>query len=122
MAGQSVAVIGNGSIGHDIPEVFAGADWRVTLIGRNAESLEGCARQNWSEPSDVRSPWAGQRSAARNGVLAGHDDDAARGDGWCRSRDRGLTRGHGAEAQAAPRRTDPLAQADRASRGTPGRS
>ena len=40
MAGQSIAVIGNGIIGHGIAEVFAGAGWRVTLIGRNAASLE----------------------------------------------------------------------------------
>ncbi|MBV8963618.1 MAG: 3-hydroxyacyl-CoA dehydrogenase family protein [Hyphomicrobiales bacterium] len=40
MATQSVAVIGNGIIGHGIAEVFAKADWRVTLIGRSAKSLD----------------------------------------------------------------------------------
>ncbi|MBV8768088.1 MAG: 3-hydroxyacyl-CoA dehydrogenase family protein [Hyphomicrobiales bacterium] len=40
MAAQTIAVIGNGIIGHGVSEVFAKAGWRVTLIGRSAKSLE----------------------------------------------------------------------------------
>jgi 3-hydroxybutyryl-CoA dehydrogenase len=40
MAAQSVAVIGNGIIGHGIAEVFSGAGWRVNLIGRSDASLQ----------------------------------------------------------------------------------
>ncbi|MGX5832418.1 3-hydroxyacyl-CoA dehydrogenase family protein [Mesorhizobium sp. 43Arga] len=36
----SMAVIGNGVIGHGIAEVFAKAGWDVCLIGRSHESLE----------------------------------------------------------------------------------
>src|SRR6266403_1962661 len=37
----TMAVIGNGIIGHGIAEIFAGAGWQVLLIGRNAASLDG---------------------------------------------------------------------------------
>jgi 3-hydroxybutyryl-CoA dehydrogenase len=40
MAARSIAVIGNGIIGHGIAEVFAKAGRRVTLIGRSDASLE----------------------------------------------------------------------------------
>ncbi|MBV8185059.1 MAG: 3-hydroxyacyl-CoA dehydrogenase family protein [Hyphomicrobiales bacterium] len=40
MASRSVAVIGNGIIGHGVAEVFAKAGWRVTLIGRSEASLK----------------------------------------------------------------------------------
>jgi 3-hydroxybutyryl-CoA dehydrogenase len=36
---RTMAVIGNGIIGHGIAEVFAGAGWKVRLIGRDAKSL-----------------------------------------------------------------------------------
>ncbi|KRQ95151.1 3-hydroxyacyl-CoA dehydrogenase family protein [Bradyrhizobium valentinum] len=36
----SMAVIGNGVIGHGIAEVFAKAGWEVCLIGRSQESLQ----------------------------------------------------------------------------------
>jgi 3-hydroxybutyryl-CoA dehydrogenase len=36
---RTMAVIGNGIIGHGIAEVFAGAGWRVHLVGRDAKSL-----------------------------------------------------------------------------------
>ncbi|PDQ22586.1 hypothetical protein CN311_03140 [Mesorhizobium sanjuanii] len=36
----TMAVIGNGVIGHGIAEVFAKAGWEVCLIGRSQESLE----------------------------------------------------------------------------------
>jgi len=36
---REIAVIGNGIIGHGIAEIFAGAGWRVALIGRNETSL-----------------------------------------------------------------------------------
>jgi 3-hydroxybutyryl-CoA dehydrogenase len=37
---RRVAVVGNGIIGHGIAEIFAGAGWRVTLIGRSTPSLD----------------------------------------------------------------------------------
>ena len=40
MAASSVAVIGNGIIGHGVAEVFSKAGWRVTLIGRSDASLQ----------------------------------------------------------------------------------
>src|SRR5258705_13268818 len=36
---RTIAVIGNGIIGHGIAEIFAAGGWRVRLIGRRAESL-----------------------------------------------------------------------------------
>src|SRR5260221_12919927 len=36
---RTIAVIGNGIIGHGIAEIFAAGGWRVRLIGRKAESL-----------------------------------------------------------------------------------
>jgi 3-hydroxybutyryl-CoA dehydrogenase len=36
---RTMAVLGNGIIGHGIAEVFAGAGWRVHLVGRDAKSL-----------------------------------------------------------------------------------
>jgi len=36
---RTMAVVGNGIIGHGIAEVFAGAGWRVRLIGRDKRSL-----------------------------------------------------------------------------------
>ncbi len=36
---RTMAVIGNGIIGHGIAEIFAAAGWRVHLVGRNATSL-----------------------------------------------------------------------------------
>jgi 3-hydroxybutyryl-CoA dehydrogenase len=36
---RGMAVIGNGIIGHGIAEIFAGAGWRVRLIGRSTNSL-----------------------------------------------------------------------------------
>src|SRR6185437_15220629 len=38
---RTMAVIGNGIIGYGIAEVFAGAGWKVRLIGRDAKSLAG---------------------------------------------------------------------------------
>jgi 3-hydroxybutyryl-CoA dehydrogenase len=38
-AKRTVAVIGNGIIGHGIAEIFAGAGWQVWLVGRGAKSL-----------------------------------------------------------------------------------
>jgi 3-hydroxybutyryl-CoA dehydrogenase len=38
---RTIAVIGNGIIGHGISEIFAKAGWQVRLIGRNKSSLEG---------------------------------------------------------------------------------
>lgn len=38
-AKRTIAVIGNGIIGHGIAEIFAGAGWHVRLIGRSAKSL-----------------------------------------------------------------------------------
>jgi 3-hydroxybutyryl-CoA dehydrogenase len=37
---KTIAVIGNGIIGHGIAEIFAGGGWRVILIGRNPQSLD----------------------------------------------------------------------------------
>src|SRR5438477_4617352 len=39
IASRTIAVIGNGIIGHGIAEIFAAAGWRVRLIGRSAQSL-----------------------------------------------------------------------------------
>ena len=36
---RTIAVIGNGIIGHGIAEIFAMAGWQVRLIGRSAASL-----------------------------------------------------------------------------------
>jgi 3-hydroxyacyl-CoA dehydrogenase len=53
MAGQSIAVIGNGIIGHGVTEVFAGADWRATLGATprvsklRSPSLERAWRCSW---------------------------------------------------------------------------
>ena len=41
MADRTIAVIGNGIIGHGIAEIFAGAGWQVRLIGRSKASLDG---------------------------------------------------------------------------------
>ena len=82
MAGQSVAVVGNGIIGHGIAEVFAGAGWRVTLIGRNAASPRGSGRQDRGEPSDVRSHGLvseAQRAAALSRVTTTTRLEAAAG-------------------------------------------
>lgn len=40
MAGERIAVIGNGIIGHGVAQIFAGAGHSVTMIGRSANSLE----------------------------------------------------------------------------------
>jgi 3-hydroxybutyryl-CoA dehydrogenase len=37
---KTIAVIGNGIIGHGIAEIFAGGGWHVVLIGRNPRSLD----------------------------------------------------------------------------------
>jgi 3-hydroxybutyryl-CoA dehydrogenase len=37
---RTIAVIGNGIIGHGIAEIFAGAGWQVRLIGRSRPSLD----------------------------------------------------------------------------------
>ncbi|MGI5090229.1 NAD(P)-binding domain-containing protein [Treponema sp. OMZ 305] len=39
MDGKTIAVIGNGIIGHGIAELFAKAGYTVVLIGRNEASL-----------------------------------------------------------------------------------
>ncbi len=44
-AARTIAVIGNGIIGHGIAEIFAGAGWRVRLVGRNAGSLSAARRR-----------------------------------------------------------------------------
>ncbi|MBV9524099.1 MAG: NAD(P)-binding domain-containing protein [Alphaproteobacteria bacterium] len=36
---KTIAVIGNGIIGHGIAEIFAAAGWQVRLVGRDPESL-----------------------------------------------------------------------------------
>jgi len=36
---RTMAVVGNGIIGHGIAEIFAGAGWRVHLVGRDTKSL-----------------------------------------------------------------------------------
>jgi 3-hydroxybutyryl-CoA dehydrogenase len=41
MTDRTIAVIGNGIIGHGIAEIFAGAGWQVRLIGRSKASLDG---------------------------------------------------------------------------------
>jgi 3-hydroxybutyryl-CoA dehydrogenase len=40
-----IAVIGNGIIGHGIAEIFAGAGWKVRLIGRDARSLASARKK-----------------------------------------------------------------------------
>jgi 3-hydroxybutyryl-CoA dehydrogenase len=44
-AKRTIAVIGNGIIGHGIAEIFAGAGWHVRLVGRNAQSLAGARKK-----------------------------------------------------------------------------
>ncbi len=44
-AARTIAVIGNGIIGHGIAEIFAGAGWRVRLIGRDPASLSAARRR-----------------------------------------------------------------------------
>ena len=64
MAASSVAVIGNGIIGHGVAEVFSKAGWRVTLIGRSDASLQAALSEDRRQPRDVRHPWARQRKGA----------------------------------------------------------
>jgi 3-hydroxybutyryl-CoA dehydrogenase len=44
-AKRTIAVIGNGIIGHGIAEIFAGAGWHVRLVGRSAQSLAGARKK-----------------------------------------------------------------------------
>jgi len=45
VAKRTIAVIGNGIIGHGIAEILAGAAWRVHLVGRGAESLAAARKK-----------------------------------------------------------------------------
>jgi 3-hydroxybutyryl-CoA dehydrogenase len=77
---QEIAVIGNGIIGHGIAEIFAGAGWRVTLIGRRQESLAAALGKIAASLAGFEAHGlvtAAQREAALRLIVTTTDLDAA---------------------------------------------
>ena len=65
--GRTIAVIGNGIIGHGIAEIFAAAGWQVRLIGRSGPSLDGA----------LAKIAASRRDFERHGLATEEDSAAA---------------------------------------------
>ena len=52
---DTVAVVGNGRVGHGMAQIFAAAGHRVVMIGRREESLAAGDGQDCEKPRRLRS-------------------------------------------------------------------
>ena len=62
---ETVAVIGNGIIGHGIAQIFAAAGSRVVMIGRNQDSLDRAMKKIAASLDDFAAHGLIEKSAAQ---------------------------------------------------------
>ena len=78
---DTVAVVGNGLIGHGMAQIFAAAGRDVVLIGRREESLAAAMEKIGREPRGLRAARAHRRGGGRGGDRPHPDLDRPRGRG-----------------------------------------